>query len=44
MEQSTIEAAPMCFACGQDNPIGLRIRFAMEDMTEIRLLVVRTPP
>ena len=31
MEQSTIEAAPMCFACGQDNPIGLRIRFAMED-------------
>ncbi len=22
-----IEAAPMCFACGQDNPIGLRIHF-----------------
>ena len=22
-----IEAAPMCFACGQDNPIGLKIRF-----------------
>lgn len=22
-----IEAATMCFACGQDNPIGLRIRF-----------------
>ncbi|MDH3337589.1 MAG: PaaI family thioesterase [Gammaproteobacteria bacterium] len=22
-----IEAAPMCFACGQDNPIGLRIYF-----------------
>lgn len=31
MGQSTIEAAPMCFACGQDNPIGLRIGFAMED-------------
>ena len=30
MEQRTIEAAPMCFACGQDNPIGLRIRFSME--------------
>ena len=22
-----IEAAPMCFACGPDNPIGLRIEF-----------------
>ena len=22
-----IEAAPMCFACGVDNPIGLKIRF-----------------
>lgn len=22
-----IEAAPMCFACGQANPIGLKIRF-----------------
>jgi acyl-coenzyme A thioesterase PaaI-like protein len=22
-----IEAAPMCFACGQDNPIGLKIHF-----------------
>ena len=22
-----IEAAPMCFACGQDNPVGLRIHF-----------------
>ena len=31
MEQSTIEAAPMCFACGQDNPIGLRIQFTMEN-------------
>lgn len=25
--ERTIEDAPMCFACGQDNPIGLRIRF-----------------
>jgi acyl-coenzyme A thioesterase PaaI-like protein len=25
------EAATMCFACGQDNPIGLQIRFQMED-------------
>lgn len=25
----TIEAATMCFACGPDNPIGLRIRFAL---------------
>jgi acyl-coenzyme A thioesterase PaaI-like protein len=31
MDQETIEAAPMCFACGQDNPIGLRIQFTMED-------------
>jgi len=22
-----IEAAPMCFACGQQNPIGLKIHF-----------------
>lgn len=22
-----IEAAPMCFACGQENPIGLKIQF-----------------
>ena len=21
------EAAPMCFACGEDNPVGLKIRF-----------------
>lgn len=27
----TIEAATMCFACGPDNPIGLRIRFALAD-------------
>jgi acyl-coenzyme A thioesterase PaaI-like protein len=25
-----IEAAPMCFACGVDNPIGLKIRFDVE--------------
>jgi acyl-coenzyme A thioesterase PaaI-like protein len=25
-----IEAAPMCFACGQDNPIGLKIRFDVD--------------
>lgn len=27
---SDIEDAPMCFACGQDNPIGLKIRFEVE--------------
>ena len=26
-----VEAATMCFACGPDNPIGLQIRFSMED-------------
>ncbi len=26
-----IEAAPMCFACGQENPIGLRITFTVEN-------------
>ena len=25
-----IEAAPMCFACGPDNPVGLKIRFHVE--------------
>ena len=25
-----VENAPMCFACGQDNPIGLKIRFSMD--------------
>ena len=25
-----IEDAPMCFACGRDNPIGLRIRFDVD--------------
>jgi acyl-coenzyme A thioesterase PaaI-like protein len=28
---TNIEAAPMCFACGPDNPIGLKINFAVED-------------
>ena len=28
-----IEAAPMCFACGVDNPIGLKIRFDVEGDT-----------
>lgn len=27
----SIEEAPMCFACGQENPIGLRIRFTLND-------------
>ena len=26
-----VEEAPMCFACGQANPIGLRIRFELRD-------------
>ena len=26
-----IEDATLCFACGQDNPIGLRIRFSLDD-------------
>jgi acyl-coenzyme A thioesterase PaaI-like protein len=30
-EQKPVEDAPMCFACGQANPVGLRIRFALED-------------
>ena len=29
-DRPTIEAAPMCFACGQDNPIGLRIEFELQ--------------
>ena len=28
-----IEAAPMCFACGQDNPIGLKIHFGFDGET-----------
>ena len=31
MDERDIEAAPMCFACGQDNPVGLKIRFEMND-------------
>jgi acyl-coenzyme A thioesterase PaaI-like protein len=30
-DEEIIEAAPMCFACGIDNPIGLRIRFEIAD-------------
>jgi acyl-coenzyme A thioesterase PaaI-like protein len=26
-----IEAATMCFACGPDNPIGLQIRYSLDD-------------
>ena len=26
-----IEAAPMCFACGKDNPVGLQIDFTLND-------------
>lgn len=29
--ETSIEAAPMCFACGADNPIGLRIKFTLAD-------------
>jgi acyl-coenzyme A thioesterase PaaI-like protein len=28
-ENEKIEAAPMCFACGADNPIGLQIKFEL---------------
>ena len=31
IDERDIEAAPMCFACGQDNPVGLKIRFEMND-------------
>ena len=31
MNQASIEAATMCFACGPDNPIGLQIRFTLDD-------------
>jgi len=27
---AVIEAAPMCFACGPDNPIGLKIHFKFD--------------
>ena len=30
---NSIEAAPMCFACGKDNPIGLRIDFRFDGAT-----------
>ena len=29
IDERDIEAAPMCFACGQDNPVGLKIRFEL---------------
>lgn len=28
-DENAIEAAPMCFACGHDNPIGLQIDFTV---------------
>jgi acyl-coenzyme A thioesterase PaaI-like protein len=28
--QTDIEPAPMCFACGADNPTGLQIRFSLQ--------------
>ncbi|MDX1481096.1 MAG: PaaI family thioesterase [Woeseiaceae bacterium] len=31
-----IEAATMCFACGPDNPVGLQIRFALDDSGRCR--------
>ncbi|MDH3441969.1 MAG: PaaI family thioesterase [Gammaproteobacteria bacterium] len=30
-DESQIEEAPMCFACGQDNPVGLKIKFELND-------------
>ena len=30
-ERTAIEEAPMCFACGQANPVGLKIRFALDN-------------
>jgi len=29
-DQKPIESAPMCFACGPNNPIGLQIEFTVE--------------
>lgn len=29
MDPRNIESAPMCFACGQANPIGLKIHFSL---------------
>lgn len=33
MTESSLEAATMCFACGKDNPIGLRIEFHIDGDT-----------
>ncbi len=30
-DQPLMERAPMCFACGPDNPIGLRIKFSLRE-------------
>jgi len=30
MTETNLEAATMCFACGKDNPIGLRIEFHVD--------------
>jgi len=30
-DNAAIEAATMCFACGPDNQIGLRIKFSLDD-------------
>ena len=30
MTETNVEAATMCFACGKDNPIGLRIEFHVD--------------
>ena len=30
-ENGPIEEAPMCFACGQSNPIGLKIQFTLSN-------------
>jgi acyl-coenzyme A thioesterase PaaI-like protein len=31
MSEPQIEAATMCFACGPDNPVGLKIEFTLKD-------------
>lgn len=31
MTEPRIEAATMCFACGQENPVGLRIAFTLDN-------------
>ena len=30
-DEAQIEEAPMCFACGQDNPVGLKIKFELNE-------------